>query len=65
VGSQRHAPAALPLGNAQVPIVQEVGWASGPDWMGAENLVLTAIRSRDRPGRSESICRLRLQIRGG
>jgi hypothetical protein len=49
VGSQRHAPAALSLGKTQVPIVQEAGWASGLDWTGAENLVLTAIRSPDRP----------------
>jgi hypothetical protein len=26
-----------------VPIVQEAGWASGPVWMGAENLAPTGI----------------------
>jgi hypothetical protein len=65
VGSQRLAPAALPLGKTQVPIVQEAGWASGPDWTGAENSVLLAIRPPDRPARSETLCRLRLKIRGG
>jgi hypothetical protein len=64
VGSQRHAPAALPLGKTQVPIVQEAGWTSRPDWTSAENLVLPAIRFPDRPVRSESLYRLRLQIRG-
>ena len=29
-----------------VPIVQEAGWAPGPVWTGAENLVSTGIRSR-------------------
>ena len=30
-----------------VPIVQETGWAPGPVWTGAENLVTTRIRSPD------------------
>ena len=38
VGSQRHAPAALPPGKDPVPIVYETGWAPGPVWTGAENL---------------------------
>ena len=42
----------------RVPIVQEVGWAPGPIWTGAENLSPTGIRSPDRPGRSESQYRL-------
>ena len=62
---QRHAPAALPQGKTQVPTLQGAGWAPGPVWTGAKNLVLIAIRSPDRPARSESLCRLRLQIRGG
>ena len=41
-----------------VPIVWEAGWAPGSVWTGAENLVLTAIRSPDRPVRSESLYRL-------
>jgi hypothetical protein len=38
VGSQRHAPAALPSGESPVPIVEEVGWDPGPVRTGAENL---------------------------
>jgi len=40
-----------------VPIVQEVGWASGPAYTGALNLAPTGIRSPDRPARSESLHR--------
>jgi len=43
-----------------VPIVQEAGWASGPVWMGAENLAPTGIRSEDRPARRQSLYRLAL-----
>ena len=46
------------LGNDQVPIVQEAGWAPGPVWTGAENVALTGIRSSDLPVRSESLYRL-------
>ena len=42
-----------------LPIVQEAGWAPGPIWTGAENLVPTGIRFPDRPGRSQSLYRLR------
>jgi hypothetical protein len=42
-----------------VLIVQEAGWAPGPVWTGAENLVPTGIRSAQRPARSESLYRLR------
>ena len=38
-----------------VPIVQEVGWAPGTVWTGAENLASTGIRSPDHPALSESI----------
>ena len=41
-----------------VTIVQEVGWAPGPDWMGAESVASTGIRSPDRPARNESLYRL-------
>jgi hypothetical protein len=40
-----------------VPIVQEAGWAPGPVWTGAENLVPTGIRSPDHPARSQSLSR--------
>jgi hypothetical protein len=42
-----------------VPIVQEAGWAAGPDWTGAANLAPTRTRSPDRPARSLSLYRLR------
>ena len=42
-----------------VPIVQEAGWVPGPVWTGAENLAPTAIRSPDRPPRSDLLYRLR------
>ena len=58
VGGQHHAPAALPLGENQVAIVQEAGWAPEPVWKSAENLAPTRIRSPDRPARSESLYRL-------
>jgi hypothetical protein len=38
-----------------VPIVQEAGWAPGPVWTGAENLVPTGIQSPDHPTRSQSL----------
>ena len=41
-----------------VPTVQEAGWAPGPVWTGAENLVTTGIQSPDRPARSQSLYRL-------
>ena len=55
---QRHAPAALYPGKDPVAIVQEVAWAPGPVWTGAENFPLTRIRSPDRPARSQSLYRL-------
>ena len=45
-------------GKDTVPIVQEVGWAPGPVWTGAENLAVIGIRSSDRPARSQSLYRL-------
>ena len=58
VGGQRQAPAAFTPGKDPVPIIQEAGWAPGPVWMGAENLVPTGIRSPDRPARSKSLYQL-------
>ena len=43
---QCHALATLYPGKDPVPIVQEAGWAPGPGWTGAENLVPTGFRSR-------------------
>jgi len=40
MGSESHAPAALPPGKDPVPILYEARWASGPVWTGAENLSL-------------------------
>ena len=45
-------PGRLTFGKDPVHIVQEAGWAPGPIWTGAENLVSTGIRSPDRPARS-------------
>jgi len=45
-------------GRDLVPIVQEVGWAPGPVWRGAENLAPTRIRSPDRPAHSQSLYQL-------
>jgi len=38
-GGQRHSPATFPPRKDTVPIVQEAGWATGPVWTRAENLV--------------------------
>jgi hypothetical protein len=57
VTSQRHAP-RYP-GKDPLPILQEAGWAPGPVWTGAENLVTTGIRSPDLPARNASLYRLR------
>jgi hypothetical protein len=48
VRGQCHSPANFYPGKDPVPIVQEVGWALGPVWTGAENLASTGIRSSDR-----------------
>jgi hypothetical protein len=45
-------------GKDPVPILQEAMWAPGPVWTGVENLDHTAIRSPDRPARSQSLYRL-------
>jgi hypothetical protein len=46
VGGQRHAPADLTPGKDPVPILQEVGWASGPVGVIAENLALPVFDPR-------------------
>jgi hypothetical protein len=51
-------PRPLYPGKDPVPIVQEAGWASGPVWTCAKNLVSTGIRSPDRPARSQSLYRM-------
>ena len=58
VGGQR--PGRFTPGKDPDPIVQEAGWVPGPVWTGTENLAPppTAIRSPDRPARSESLYRL-------
>ena len=38
-GGQSHAPVASTPGKDPVTIEQEAGWAQGPVWTGAENLV--------------------------
>ena len=48
-------PSCFTTGKRPVPIVQEAGWAPGPVWMGAENLVPTGIRSQDSPAHSKSL----------
>ena len=45
-------------GNDPVRLVWEVGWAPGQVWTVAENPFPAAIRSPDRPARSESLYRL-------
>ena len=42
-----------PYQTDQVPEVLEAGWVPGPVWWVWSHLVLTAIRSPDRPGRSQ------------
>jgi hypothetical protein len=46
-------------GTDSVPIVQKAGRSTGSCWMGPENLAFTAVRSSDRPARSQSLYRLR------
>jgi len=47
VSGLRHAPAAFSPWKDPVPIVQEAGWATGPDWRNAENFAPTGIRFPD------------------
>jgi hypothetical protein len=59
VGSQRHAPAALPLEKRRGTHCTGDWVGPGPVWTGAENLASTGNRSQDRTGHSESPYRLR------
>ena len=55
---QRHTPAALLPGKRPSTHYTGTGWAPGPFWTDAENLVHTRFRSPDRPAHSEPLCRL-------
>ena len=55
---QRHTPAALFPRKDPVPILHKTGWAPGPVWRGAENLVPTGIRSRTVQPVAQSLYRL-------
>ena len=52
-------------GKDPLPIVQEAGWAPGPVWRGAENIVPTGIRSPDRPVLSQSLYQLSYPAHNG
>jgi len=56
VGSLQHVPAALPPEEEPVPIVQETGWAPGPIWTDAENLIPTGNRFSDSPAHRIQNC---------
>ena len=58
-GWKTRRPRRFTSGKERVPIVYEAGWATGPDWMGAEKLAPAGIRSSNRPARKESLHRLR------
>jgi hypothetical protein len=49
VGGQRHASSAFSSGKRPIFIMQELGWAPGPIWIGAENLTPAGIPSPDCP----------------
>jgi len=49
---------ALYPGKDPVPTLQEAGWAPGPVWTGAENLVPHRDSILNRPDRSQSLYRL-------
>jgi hypothetical protein len=54
-GGQLHTLAALAAEREPIPILQDIKWASGQFWEGAENLTSTGMRSSDHPARSESL----------
>ena len=58
-GWKTRRPRRFPSGKERVPIVYEAGWATGPEWMGAEKLAPAGIRSSNRPAHKESLHRLR------
>jgi hypothetical protein len=51
-GCSTPRPGRFTPGNDLVPLVHKAGWASGPNWMIAENVAATGIRFPDRPARS-------------
>ena len=58
VGSQRHAPAALPPGNTRHPLYRRLGGPQGRSGRVEKISPPTGIRSPYRPARSESLYRL-------
>jgi hypothetical protein len=59
VGSQRHAPAALPPGKTRYPQYRRLGGPQDRAGRVRKNLASTGIRCPDRPARIESLYRLR------
>ena len=57
-GGQHHAPAALPPGKTRYPLYRRLGGPQGRSGRVRKNSPPTAIRSPDRPARSESLYRL-------
>ena len=57
-GCSMPRPGSFTRGKDPVSIVLEAGWATGPVWMGMENLTPTRIRSSNHTARGESLCRL-------
>ena len=57
-GWSKPRPGRFTLGKDAVPIVEEVRFAPGSVWTGAESFAHTEIRSPDRPARSELLYRL-------
>jgi hypothetical protein len=51
-------PGYFSSGKDPVPTVEEAGWAPGPVWTGAENLVPIGIWYPDRPARSQLLYQL-------
>jgi hypothetical protein len=58
VGSQRHAPATLPLGKTQYPLYRRLGGPQGRSGQARKISPPTGIRSLDRPARTELLYRL-------
>ena len=40
---EHHAPAAFPPGKNRYPLYYEAGWAPGPVWTGAEDLIINLL----------------------
>ena len=58
VGSQHHAPAALPPGKSRYPLYRRLGGSQGQSGRVRKISPSTGIRFPDRPARSESLYRL-------